>query len=210
MTWGDTLEEDIDLLLRDLCVGWGYCNYVVWGEGLLVEGKGVVTASDVAQATMDADGETNPARRRAIERLFTYRYGTTSISQIDYAPGAEGPYSVAPPRSELDREPADAVLNEARARLSESALTATAQLSPSLTVEAVMRSVRALRRRTSFALGQEEHETAQNDWTALIVLYEQVSGKYWISDPEGRQRLGLGHQPGTRDNLSHKKRPLSN
>src|ERR1700733_14300386 len=97
MTWGDTLEEDIDLLLGDLCLGWGYCNYVVSGKGLLGGGEGVVTAGDVARATMDADGETDPARRRALERLFIYRYGTTSISKIDYAPGAEGPYSVAPP-----------------------------------------------------------------------------------------------------------------
>jgi hypothetical protein len=194
MTWGKTLEEDIELLLSDLCVGWGFCNHIVSGERLLDEGGGVVTASDVAQATMDAEGETDPARRRAIERLFAYRYGTTSISRIDHAPDARGPYAVVPPRSEMDSEPADAVLDEARALVSGSAPAIT----PSLSVEAVTRSIKALRRRTRFVLGQEEHAAVQNDWTALIVLHEQLSGEYWISDPEGRRRLGLSDQPGRR------------
>lgn len=188
--WGETLRDDIELLLTDLCVGWGYCNYSVCGEDLLRRGSGVVTAAAVAQATLDAEGDSASCRSPAVERLFIYRYGAPSISEEDFARRSGAPYSVVPEREEA---PEDPVLASARALLS-APVSLRARTVPSLDAAAVMCSIRRVRSRNAFALGLQEHEEDREDLRALIIVHERLTGICWNSDPEGRLKLGLGQQ----------------
>jgi hypothetical protein len=194
--WGETLADDIELLLTDLCVGWGYCNYSVSGDALLRDGGGVITATALAEATLAANGDTDSIHRPDIERLFAYRYGAISVCEADYAPGVEGPYRVAPDPPEAHREPKDPVLTSARALLREPRASG-AETTPSLDPDAVMRSIRKVRRRKGFALGSAEIEACRDELRTLMIVHERLTGRCLNSDPEGRVRLGLGQQPGT-------------
>jgi hypothetical protein len=201
-SWGDTLVEDVELLLRDLCVGWGYCNYSVFADDLLAQGDGVVTAEAVARATLSAEGVVDSFTARAMERLFFYRYGAASIREADFPPAGRLPYSVAP--DPLDPEPPDAVLAVARdlmTRLAkatgDTSATEVEPTLPPLDPDDFKRSLERARRVAGFTVGPREEENARLDIKALIVLHERITGKYWNRDPEDRRKLGLGNRPGT-------------
>jgi hypothetical protein len=192
-SWGDTLADDVNLLLRDLCAGWGHCNDVVCGKDLLRDGDGVITAEAVAEATLAAEEMCAFEWRADIERLFVYRYGRASMSDANYARRAEGPYSVVPPRAEVEHAPEDPTLASARALLSETSQLAEKRLQ--LDADAVMCSIRNVRSRR--VLGPGECDARRADMETLIMVHERVTGNYWTSDPESREKLGLGPRPGT-------------
>lgn len=192
--WGESLAEDVDVLLSDLCVGWGYCNGSVSAHRLLREGGGTVTAEAVASATVDADGDFDPDHREAIERLFRYRYGARSITEADFPPAAD-PYDVAPDAPDRDRAREDPVLLAARGMVcgpSQPTDSPDCSLSP----EAVMDSIRRVRNRKAFAVGPTELEAGKRDFSTLIAAHERLTGRCWNADPGARLKLGLGPQPG--------------
>lgn len=80
------LADDLDLLLGDLCVGWGFCNRLS-PHDLISPGKSL-TAVEFARAVLLAEGM-NPDYQvrwlRAIRDTFVTRYGT-SVSPESYAP----------------------------------------------------------------------------------------------------------------------------
>jgi len=188
--WGETLDDDLDRLLRDLCVGWGFCNRSVSGRDLLRDGGGLVTAQAVAEATLDAEGDVDPRWRDAVERLFSYRYGARSVAQSNYPPKSMAPYTVAPDPPKRDPADEDPILAYAREFVRDDG-GSSARVRPALETEAVMSSIRRARGRKSFAVGPREHDAARDDLATLIALHEQLTGCHWNSDPEARRGLGL-------------------
>jgi hypothetical protein len=77
-----TLMEDIDILLGDLCVIWGFCNGLTGWE--LTQGGDTITADDFARAVLAAEQE-NPSEGidlaaasawyPKIKDVFEERYG---------------------------------------------------------------------------------------------------------------------------------------
>lgn len=183
--WGETLVDDLGLLIRDLCVGYGDCNFSVHAESLLDEGNGIVTASAVAHATLAAEGITDPWRQRYLERLFVYRYGKVSIAGADYALRGERPYGVVPPLSDADRGEPDPVLIAARAWVFDEVA-----MPLQIDVDAVKQSIQRVRGR--WDLGVEEASVTRKDMRALIVVHERLTGQFWISDARSRAEIGLG------------------
>jgi hypothetical protein len=73
----DTLEEDLDILIGDLCALCGYCNDLS-GERL-VRDHAVLTDDDFARAVLIAEGM-NPdtsADYKMIRNRFRIRYGSS-------------------------------------------------------------------------------------------------------------------------------------
>jgi hypothetical protein len=84
----DTLAADLDILLGDLCVRWGFCNRLS-GGALLGSGE-PLTAHAFANAVLVAEGFPRPELKldwqRRLRRLFVDRYGG-AVSAADYVPG---------------------------------------------------------------------------------------------------------------------------
>ena len=83
---GATLMEDLDVLLGDLCVIWGFCNGLTGWE-LLSSGM-AVTAEHFADAVLEAEG-LQPHEKLAwspkIKDVFTTRYGE-AVSDASFKP----------------------------------------------------------------------------------------------------------------------------
>ena len=80
----DTLAADLDLLLSDLCVIWGFCGGLTGWE-LTHEGK-AVTADDFAAAVIAADELDEPTAATWTPRIrtaFIERYGRV-VSDRDF------------------------------------------------------------------------------------------------------------------------------
>ena len=199
----ETLAEDLDLFMHDLCVGWGWCNWTVSGESLLREGEGRVTAEAIARAVIEAEGYGVQDYRFqfvSIQRLFRYRYEAASISEDTYRPGKTPPYRRDPPSGAY--EPPHPILWLAR-----ELLNAAERLEPGATLdpppelsgldgEAVMAALRRVRSRGYFTVGETDHRSEGRDMRALILLHEVVTKQFWASDAETRLKLGLGPRPG--------------
>jgi hypothetical protein len=82
---GATLEDDLQILLGDLCKGAGFCSASVYD---VLTGEEPLSAEAFAHAVLLAEGWPDPEReheyRPQFVRLFTERYGP-SISERDYA-----------------------------------------------------------------------------------------------------------------------------
>ena len=71
-----TLDEDLDLLLDEVCAKWNYRNDLTGAQ--LIAKKSPVTALDFARAVLVADGlkpDNEPNLVRQIKRKFVQRYG---------------------------------------------------------------------------------------------------------------------------------------
>jgi hypothetical protein len=82
---GETLGDDLDLLIGDLCVQWGFCNRLC-GDDLLRSG-GAIDAEAFAVAVLRAEAmepEIETKWRRAIGRAFVERYGQSQVSESSY------------------------------------------------------------------------------------------------------------------------------
>ena len=78
------LIRDLDDLLRDLCVKWGFCNRL--SAAALMHDHPVLTAGDFAIAVLEAEGmkpALEKAWRRRIAQLFADRYGN-SVSESSF------------------------------------------------------------------------------------------------------------------------------
>jgi hypothetical protein len=78
------LVEDLNLLLGDFCMQWGFCNQLR-AEHLLQPGK-VLTAEEFAWAVLEAESmkaEYEPEWRRRMRDKFVARYGP-SVSLESY------------------------------------------------------------------------------------------------------------------------------
>ena len=79
------LADDLDILLYDLCVHWGFCNQLT-GHALAQDGR-QLSAEDFAMAVLVAEGFPQPELElewlRKFKRLFVERYGQT-VSASDY------------------------------------------------------------------------------------------------------------------------------
>jgi hypothetical protein len=89
MAWGPkckaTLPEDLDHLLGDLCVEWGFCNRLDGKE--LIRRNWELTPSAFAAAVLTAEGmnpELERAWRRKLEAKFAERYGR-AVSPESYS-----------------------------------------------------------------------------------------------------------------------------
>jgi hypothetical protein len=191
---GATLEEDLDILLKDLCVGWGWCNYTVFGETLL-RGGGSVTDEAFALAVLDegVDPEARGDRVRAIARFFQHRYGRAAVSEGDYVPGEPPSYTVPPtsPHPAANDPPSPALI-EARKGMAQPNET-TAALDPEARetrLRDLRAAIRSARRVRGIALGPEI-AAADADLCALFLLHERLTGEFWTSDPDARNRLGF-------------------
>ena len=83
---GATLEDDLNILLRDLCVQWGFCNLMNGAE--LIANHNPLTDDAFAKAVLIAEGfdsDLELAWRRKLKRLFAGRYGS-SLSEAEYQP----------------------------------------------------------------------------------------------------------------------------
>jgi hypothetical protein len=88
---GETLADDLDLLLGDLCRLYGFCNHLSGAE-LLRRGQ-ILTAERFAHDVLVAEGFDEPQYEVSwtgeFRRIFTLRYGAR-ISQADYRPADGG------------------------------------------------------------------------------------------------------------------------
>lgn len=83
---GANLADDLDILLGDLCVQWGFCNDLRGGR--LIADNESVTGDAFATAVLTAEGmnpEVETEWGRKLKRLFTDRYGST-VSEQTYVP----------------------------------------------------------------------------------------------------------------------------
>jgi hypothetical protein len=83
---GDSLAADLDILLGDLCIIWGFCNGLTGWE-LTHEGN-AVTADHFAQAVISAE-DLKPHDATAwlpkLRDVFVERYGET-VSEAGFSP----------------------------------------------------------------------------------------------------------------------------
>ncbi|MDB5692133.1 MAG: hypothetical protein JWO81_1196 [Alphaproteobacteria bacterium] len=83
---GEGLADDLNILLGDVCVQWGFCNRLS-AEELIANGDSV-TSNAFAAAVLTAEGM-NPEYEikwvRRLRRLFADRYGN-AVSPETYAP----------------------------------------------------------------------------------------------------------------------------
>jgi hypothetical protein len=83
-----TLDDDLGILLGDLCREWGFCNHLTADE-LIADGR-ELSAEDFAIRVLDAEGM-NPEYeiewRRRIRDVFKNRYGMSTSLQ-SYKPPA--------------------------------------------------------------------------------------------------------------------------
>jgi hypothetical protein len=82
---GDTLADDLQLLLGDLCRESGFCNALA--DDVLPPGGDAITADAFAKAVLVAEGwpeaELPWEWREMMMRVFEHRYGA-SISPAEY------------------------------------------------------------------------------------------------------------------------------
>ena len=81
-----SLAADLEILLGDLCVCWGFCNYL---NGIdLLDESGAVTAEAFAAHVLKAEGM-DPIIEiewvRSMKKVFVQRYGRAEVSLRDYA-----------------------------------------------------------------------------------------------------------------------------
>lgn len=72
----EKLDEDLDILLGDLCIIWGFCNGLTGWE--LAHKGNIITANSFAQAVISAEGLNASEANAWLPRLwevFTARYG---------------------------------------------------------------------------------------------------------------------------------------
>jgi hypothetical protein len=84
---GGDLEEDLAILLGDVCVNWGYCNRLSAAD-LIAHGPHL-NGDIFADAILRAEGhnpEMEGTMHRRLKRLFTDRYGS-GVSALTYLPG---------------------------------------------------------------------------------------------------------------------------
>jgi hypothetical protein len=88
MGWGTKrkadLVEDLNLLLADFCMQWGFCNQLR-ADHLLQPGK-VLAAEEFVGAVLEAEGmnaEYEPGWHRRMRDKFVERYGS-SVSLESY------------------------------------------------------------------------------------------------------------------------------
>jgi len=82
------LIDDLNLLLDDLCVGWGFCN-ALRADDLIQPGK-VLSAEEFACAVLQAEGmnaEFEPGWRRRMQNKFIERYGSSVSEESHVAQG---------------------------------------------------------------------------------------------------------------------------
>lgn len=83
---GETLTEDLGLLLADLCRQWGFCNASGWD---IAAGHDVLTPDGFATAVLEAEGWAEPEKawawRVELTKVFAARYGSHA-SPGDYDP----------------------------------------------------------------------------------------------------------------------------
>lgn len=82
----ETLEDDLNILIGDLCVLCGYCNDLSGAK--LLRDYPLLTADDFTRAVLVAEGM-NPeiaSDYKMIRERFRLRYGT-SVSKLDYERG---------------------------------------------------------------------------------------------------------------------------
>jgi hypothetical protein len=75
------LAADLDVLLGDLCIHWGFCNRLSGAD--LMRGRHSLTCDDFAHAVLTAEGmipEYEKKWVREIKRRFTDRYGHSTTS----------------------------------------------------------------------------------------------------------------------------------
>jgi hypothetical protein len=83
---GATLVDDLNILLGDLCVQWGFCNGMDGAD--LIASQDPLTDDAFAKAVLAAEGfnaDLELAWRRKLKRLFSERYGS-ALSQAEYRP----------------------------------------------------------------------------------------------------------------------------
>ena len=92
MPWSRTrkanLADDLDLLIGDLCMRWGFCN-ALRADDLLRDHE-ILDATTFAEAVLQAEGmnaETEVTWKRRTRNKFTERYGA-SVSASNYAANA--------------------------------------------------------------------------------------------------------------------------
>lgn len=83
---GDTLLDDLQLLLSDLCRQWGFCSALADD---IVAGDETLTADAFASRVLLAEGWPEDDLpydwREKMTKVFTARYGE-SVSSTDFAP----------------------------------------------------------------------------------------------------------------------------
>jgi hypothetical protein len=82
----DDLAGDLDILLGDLCVIWGFCNRLSGAK--LVRDHPCLTGDLFATAVLTAEGWTAGHHgdwHGRIMRIFCHRYGR-AVSQADFVP----------------------------------------------------------------------------------------------------------------------------
>ncbi|MEP5937444.1 MAG: hypothetical protein ABJ239_03865 [Erythrobacter sp.] len=81
---GETLADDLQLLLGDLCKAWGFCSILV--DDLLDDGE-TITADDFARRLLIAEGfpsDDLPINwRQKMAKVFEARYGK-STSRVQF------------------------------------------------------------------------------------------------------------------------------
>jgi hypothetical protein len=83
----DDLAGDLDILLGDLCVIWGFCNRLTGTS--LVQDHPCLTGDLFATAVLTAEGWTANHHgdwHARIARVFCGRYGRRTVSQADFMP----------------------------------------------------------------------------------------------------------------------------
>jgi hypothetical protein len=82
---GETLVDDLQLLLGDLCREWGFCNALA--DDVLPPGGDAITADAFAKAVLVAEGwpeaEMPGEWREMMTKVFEHRYGAW-ISPSEY------------------------------------------------------------------------------------------------------------------------------
>ncbi len=90
MAWSKKREpdllDDLNILLGDLCVEWGFCNRLL-PDDLVSVGK-AITADEFARAVLIAEGMNPDCSEwlRPIRDKFAQRYGS-SVSPESFTPG---------------------------------------------------------------------------------------------------------------------------
>ena len=80
-----TLAADLEMLLADLCIQWGFCNRLNGAD--LLDPNGILTAEAFAERVLTAEGMQAASEikwRRAMKRAFTERYGRAEVSLRTY------------------------------------------------------------------------------------------------------------------------------
>ncbi len=84
---GDNFYLDLDLFLGDVCYNYGICLWV--GSNELCADSVQIDAMQFAQLILKAEGmnpNTSVDMARSIRNDFIERYGTNTLSEVEYRP----------------------------------------------------------------------------------------------------------------------------